>query len=61
MDGEYERRDPSDVSREDATGDAVEQPDADEMGGEVEEVPAADSLVEQEREIGEGTGLFEMP
>ncbi len=29
------------------------------MGGEVEEVPAAEGLVEPEGEVGEGAGLFE--
>ncbi len=61
VDGEEEGRDPGYIGRERAVGDAVEEPDAGDVGGEIEEVPAAEGLIEEEGEIGQRPGLFETP
>ena len=49
------------MGRENAVGDAVEQPDAGEVDGEVEQVPATGVLVQKEGEISQRPGLFETP
>ena len=60
MDREQEGGHRGDVGGEKAAGDAIEQEDGQQVEGEVEQVPAAEGLVEPEGEVGEGAGLFEL-